>query len=190
MKEAGWTVIEGMEPFNFARNANLGIKACQGDVLLVNDDVEFLKPLSLQTLNSIVHRFPRQKLGILAPQVSGAVGNRKQMYGTPLHVGTFDTPDWQASHERLAFVCVYIAREVFDTIGYLDESFGGYGREDDDFCLRAQRAGFKLGITDRVIVKHGFQGLQWSSSFRRAMNDQEYAEATKKADEQFRKKWA
>lgn len=51
--------------------------------------------------------------------------------------------------------CMYIKREVIDAIGDLDaEAFGrGYG-EENDFCLRAQAAGWRDVICGDVFVRH------------------------------------
>ncbi len=51
--------------------------------------------------------------------------------------------------------CIAVKRKVFDTIGLFDElNFPiGYG-EENDFCLRAGDAGFKLRIADHVYVYH------------------------------------
>jgi glycosyltransferase involved in cell wall biosynthesis len=55
---------------------------------------------------------------------------------------------------RLVFYCVAIKREVFDKIGLLDEVFSPGNCEDDDFCLRAIDAGFKLGIAQDCLIYH------------------------------------
>jgi GT2 family glycosyltransferase len=51
--------------------------------------------------------------------------------------------------------CLAIRRELFDAIGLFDElSFPiGYG-EENDFCMRATDAGFKLRVADHVYVYH------------------------------------
>ncbi|PIE01178.1 MAG: hypothetical protein CSA81_12530 [Acidobacteria bacterium] len=51
--------------------------------------------------------------------------------------------------------CFGIKRSVIDTIGYLDEeSFAqGYG-EENDYCLRARKAGFDCAIVDDAYVFH------------------------------------
>lgn len=172
-----WQVMHGPEPFCFSRNANLGIKACQGDVLLVNDDVEFLRSGSLSMLG-----VASKPACIRSPQISGVVGNKLQSYESIIRRSV-------ESQERLCFVCVYIPRIIFDTIGFLDESFTGYGGEDSDFCIRAQQAGFYLSVTPDVVVKHGFQEHQWSSSYRRAMGYEEYLKATKESADRYLAKW-
>lgn len=51
--------------------------------------------------------------------------------------------------------CFMIKRELINAIGYMDEeNFPiGYG-EENDFCIRASDAGFKLAIADDVYVFH------------------------------------
>ena len=57
---------------------------------------------------------------------------------------------------EVGFVCgvsLLIRREVFDTIGLLDENFFLYC-EDVDLCLRARRAGWKVCYTPAVSAHH------------------------------------
>jgi GT2 family glycosyltransferase/glycosyltransferase involved in cell wall biosynthesis len=50
--------------------------------------------------------------------------------------------------------CLYIRRELIDAIGVFDPVFGlGYG-EENDFCLRAARAGFRNVLCDDAFVVH------------------------------------
>ena len=146
----GWTTLQGSKPFCYARNVNLGIQACDTDVLLLNDDCQFSQTGVLHTLGSVFLRHP--DISILSPNVDGVAN------------GVFQAvlPVEETNH-FLSFVCVLIRRAVFDKIGLLDERYTGYGVEDVDFCRRAQAAGFKLAITSMVTVSH----KQASSSFSR-----------------------
>ncbi|MDR2172712.1 MAG: glycosyltransferase [Burkholderiales bacterium] len=50
--------------------------------------------------------------------------------------------------------CFYIKRSLLDRIGFFDDAFGaGYG-EENDFCLRAKRAGFRNVLCDDAFVVH------------------------------------
>lgn len=159
-----WTIVPGVSPFIYARNANIGIRQVpHGDVILVNDDVTFTSDGFVSDLAEAAARYPR--LGILSPLVMGGVGNPLQAYS--LSWGNRFT----ISEERLAFVCVYIKRCVLDEVGPLDERFFGYGGDDDDYCARVQRAGYLLGVTPEVVVRHGFGGARSSSSFERTMGN-------------------
>lgn len=181
-----WTVVHAKEPYTFAHNANTGIQACDGDVLLCNDDIEFLREGSLQELQQAASR---TGIGIASPLISGVVGNDLQRYrAQPLALKP--GASILRVFSRLCFPCVYIRRAVFDAIGLLDERFTGYGRDDDDFCRRAREAGFDLAITPHVIVKHGFQGQVCSSSFLRVLGPEKYKEATAEGDRIFQEKWA
>ena len=157
----GWTVIRGIEPFIYARNANIGIGAAGGgDILLINDDCELMCPI-LDTLGGIVAANPN--IGIISPQIDGGVGgNRLQRVHK---VGEA----YEISKKRLAFPCVYIPEKTIELVGKLDERFVGYGFDDDDYCHRTQEAGLDLAVTGRVVVKHGY-----SSSFLKGMNKWEW----------------
>ncbi len=57
--------------------------------------------------------------------------------------------------DRLIGFCLAIHRDVIRAIGYLDESFAHGLYEDDDYCLRARRAGFRLLLDLSTFVHHG-----------------------------------
>jgi len=50
--------------------------------------------------------------------------------------------------------CLYVRRALIDRIGVFDPAFGhGYG-EENDFCLRAAKAGFRNVLCDDAFVLH------------------------------------
>jgi GT2 family glycosyltransferase len=50
--------------------------------------------------------------------------------------------------------CLYVRRALIDAIGVFDPAFGhGYG-EENDFCLRAAKAGFRNVLCDDAFVLH------------------------------------
>ena len=59
--------------------------------------------------------------------------------------------------DAAGFVCMLIPAAAFEAIGLLNESFGMYA-EDTEFCLRARRAGFRVLIQPRAVVRHRGQG--------------------------------
>jgi|HubBroStandDraft_2_1064218.scaffolds.fasta_scaffold05955_7 GT2 family glycosyltransferase len=145
-------VIEGVKPFVFARNMNLGIQACAGDVILLNDDALLETPFGFHELEeaSLAHL----EYGVISA-VTNVVGNLAQQ---PRDMGLREEP------RSLAFVCVYIPRATIDRIGLLDERFTSYGWDDNDYCRRAREAGLKLAIFDDCFVDHDslhstFRGL-------------------------------
>jgi GT2 family glycosyltransferase len=53
-----------------------------------------------------------------------------------------------------AFFCVMMPRHVFEKVGELDEQFVPGFFEDDDYCLRVQKAGFLIACAEDVFVHH------------------------------------
>lgn len=67
---------------------------------------------------------------------------------------------------RVAFLCTLIKKELVEKIGGLDERFSPGNYEDDDYCLRAQIAGYKTIIAKDVFIHHF-----GSKSFKASGND-------------------
>lgn len=135
--------VAGVKPFIFARNANIGIAACDDDVMLLNDDA-LLTTYEGFTLMAQAQR-DHPQYGIIGATCSN-VGNQNQW---PRGVGLRLEP------RMVCFVCAYIPRSTIDKIGLLDEEFIGYGFEDDSYCLRIRRAGLLIGIHDGCYCDHG-----------------------------------
>lgn len=164
IERCGWEVIKGVEPFIFARNLNLGIKAAEGDdVLCVNDDVEFTSSL----IDELSEASYRNNAAITSPRVLGdGIGLRMAQASYPLE------GRWTVADDYIPFVCVFIRREVINTLGLLDEQFDGYGADDVDYGRRALAAGFPSIIVNKK-VKHGYGRHNYSSSFKRVMTEPE-----------------
>jgi GT2 family glycosyltransferase/glycosyltransferase involved in cell wall biosynthesis len=77
-------------------------------------------------------------------------------------------------YPRISFLngfCLIIKRGVIDQIGYLDEErFGdGYG-EENDYCLRAAKAGWILAVADDTYIYHS-QSRSYSHECRKQLVD-------------------
>ena len=150
----GWTpviALEGVKPFIYARNCNLGIRAAGlDDVVLLNDDA------LLETTGGLG---AMQRAAELHPEY-GVIGAVTNVTGQPLQrpqgIGLREVP-------HIAFVCVLIPRRTIDRVGLLDERYClDYGVEDLDYCEASRRAGLKVGVFDHCYVDHG----SLTSSFR------------------------
>jgi GT2 family glycosyltransferase len=136
--------IEGVRPFNYARNINLALDHVAGDAILLNDDA------LLETMHGfsrLAERVARAgDVGLCSAGIAGHVGNARQLArrGSAL----------RGEPGRLAFVCVYLTARARARVGRLDERFSGYGFEDDDYSRRVVQAGMRLAIWDGCVVRH------------------------------------
>lgn len=80
--------------------------------------------------------------------------------------------------------CVLIKRAVIDKIGGLDEAYGLGYYDDDDYSVRAIRAGFKCVRANRVVVRH----LR-DSTFSELFPDEKRRELHGKNRELFYSRW-
>jgi GT2 family glycosyltransferase len=67
-----------------------------------------------------------------------------------------------AEHLKIDFVsgcAMLIKRRVWEEIGFFDERFFMY-YEDVDYCWRAQRAGLKIGVCEKVRIWHEIKAVR------------------------------
>ena len=160
-------LVDSERNAGFAANANRGIAASDGgrDVIVLNSDVEAL-PSWLECLQygaygheggaAIVGaqlQYPDGRI-----QFGGTVRNRDQPQWFD-HRYRFKPPGWgpaetQSPALAVTGACMYVRREVIETIGALDERYA-MAYEDVDWCLRAWQAGFRvLYFPSAQLVHH------------------------------------
>lgn len=117
-------LIEYPEAIGYTRATNAGIKEASGEfVILMNDDCVILDYAAKnEWINILEKPFTDQTVG-----VTGV----KKIFSQ------------QAKSSFLVFFLVMIRRSIFETVGYLDESFSPGGGEDIDFCLRLKKFGLR-----------------------------------------------
>jgi GT2 family glycosyltransferase len=181
-------LISTMQNTGFAKGINLGIEAglkhgCDY-FLLLNNDVE-VHPSFLGYL----FRAAQAGADLVVPKIYFAPGYeyhhdryKKSQRGKVIWYagGTIDWDNVYTKHlgidevdhgqfkqkkpvEFANFCCILIKREVFETIGLLDEDYFLYW-EDADFSYRAQKAGFKIIFEPRSLVWHKNSGSSGSGS--------------------------
>lgn len=191
------TVLEGVKPFVFARNVNIGIRAALEDgadgVILCNDDAQLETSAGFTALTECAARHPDYGVISATTNVAGNVrqhprstanmmgGCRGLLQGQPRIVD--GSPDLlRPEVDTLAFVCVHVSRAAIETVGYLDERYVAYGCDDRDYCHRLKLAGLKLGICDGCFIDHS----KLRSTFRCSpRNRQDWAEGRRI----YRDKW-
>lgn len=157
-------LVPAARPFVFARSANVGIAACEGDVVLLNDDARPETPGWLDALRALARGRP--DAGPVAPLLT-RTGNSAQ-----------DLCVRDDRHEALeatvvTYACVYLTRELLARVGPLDEGFVWYGFEDNDHCGRCAAIGRRPLVAQRVVVRHD----EPSSSFRSPLQSKRMGQA-------------
>jgi GT2 family glycosyltransferase/glycosyltransferase involved in cell wall biosynthesis len=149
----------------FTRTINRGIElAGRADVILLNSDTE-VTPGWIQNLRLAVYSAP--KIASASPFSNNAGAFSAPNLGEANQIPTWlDRDAWgrtvtQTSERLYPRVptthgfCMYIRRDCLDAVGALDaEAFPrGYG-EENDFCMRAGRAGWEHVVDDATLVYH------------------------------------
>ena len=127
---------------------NYGLERAKGDyLLLLNDDVTVTDGW-LGRLLGTLDRFP--EVGLVGPVTNFAAGPQQ------VDVGYEPTEHWGETQEVEVLIgfCILFRREVYERIGGLDERFGLGCYDDNDLCLRAALAGYKLRIVRDCWVHH------------------------------------
>lgn len=134
-------VIPTGRNLGFAGGANRAIADWQarypsGRWLLIGSHDLQVERHSVQLLVEAAAAHPN--FGILAPLVEGREHRIPHPY-SKLKVGTVVPSDW------LSGTCMLIRRECIEHLGGFEEAFGSYV-EDVELCLRAQDAGWSVGV--------------------------------------------
>ncbi len=181
------TIIRNEENLGFPKAVNQGVAAAKGDIIAILNNDLVLSPHYLEILQShLSNGF--DMVGSVTNSISGPQQVLIDQYedlaslykAAQAHSKKNEGQSYP--YHRLVFFCVAIKREVINKIGLLDEIYTPGNYEDDDFCMRAIEAGFKLGIAKDCYVHH------FGSITHKAM-DINYQELLAKNQKIFNKKW-
>lgn len=155
-------VILNAQNRGFAGGCNQGIAASRGrDVVLLNNDTVVSEGwleglLSVSRLPDVGLVGPRTNCIVGPQQVNEVDYDQHTLEGFEAFANTWrqtHTPEATQAHRVIGF-CMLIRREVIERIGGLDTSFGRGNFEDDDYCIRAQLAGFRIAFAEHVFIHH------------------------------------
>jgi GT2 family glycosyltransferase/tetratricopeptide (TPR) repeat protein/glycosyltransferase involved in cell wall biosynthesis len=145
----------------FSAGNNQGLTCARGHaILLLNNDTVVTRGW-LEHLLGALELYPECGLvGPVSNSVSGPQWIPSANYSSLDQLPKFAT-QWCDTHagqsteaSRLVGFCLLLRRAVVEKIGGLDSQFGSGNFEDDDFCIRAGLAGFKLRIALDSFVHH------------------------------------
>ncbi|MFO7446248.1 MAG: glycosyltransferase [Ignavibacteriaceae bacterium] len=189
-KRSNAKVIFNKENLGFPKGVNQGIKASSGKYILIANNDILVTENWLDRMLEIAESDP--SAGLVCPisnAVSGVQLDKNAAYTTVEEMYKYaakirkENSGKMFFFPRVAFLCTLIKKQVIEKIGGLDERFSPGNFEDDDFCLRAQIAGYKTVIAQDVFIHH------FGSKSFTAEGLEKYQEHLDKNKKIFKEKW-
>ncbi len=137
-------LIRNGSNLGFARAVNIGIAETEAPYICILNNDTIMTPGAFESMLAYMDADPG--LGIVGPRTNRC--ETQQRADGP------GEPGLTYTNGLIAFFCTILRREILDDVGLLSEEYGlGYG-EDDDYCIRAVQAGWRLGIANDAWVWH------------------------------------
>ena len=148
------------ENAGFAGGNNIGMKAATGDVfILLNNDTFVTKGWVRDLIRPLLLN---HTIGLAGP-LTNRIGNEQQVQISYDNMSAMAVEARRVTRRysrrlfevrSVAFFCVALRRDLYENVGELDEKYGIGFFEDDDYCMRAAKAGYRSVIVDDVFVHH------------------------------------
>lgn len=195
-------VFEVGENLGFVKGTNLGLAAATAPYVCLQNNDTRVYPGTYERL--LAHAAAWPDLGAVGPVTSPGTGWQGLDHlasAAPVFAADGDlaaAPDADrarglaARHGgevlgvggMVAFFCAVLPRAAISRVGYLSEAFGAGLGDDDDWCLRARRAGLRLLLACDAYAAHDhrttFRAL-YSAAEIAAMQDRAYRTLARRA---------
>lgn len=187
--------LDKTKPFNYSKINNTAIKKTKSEyVILLNDDTTVV---THDWIESMLEYAQQKRIGVVGAKllypnktiqhagvivgIQGIAGHAfKYKEDSKEHYFGFSKIVRNVS--AVTFACAMIRKDIFSTVGYLDEKKFSVAFNDVDFCLRAQEKGLLNIYTPFSVLTH-------FESVSRGVDDQRKNYRYAKEIINFRKKW-
>ncbi len=153
-------VIHTGENLGFAGGVNKGLAEAKGHIVLLNSDTVvprgWLQGLETSLLSS-------DDIGMVGPLTNSCPGSQcisglelsglSEINGYAEALSAENKGKLRETYRLVGF-CMMIRDSVFKQLGPLDDAYTVGYYEDDDYCLRVMKAGYRLCIADDCFVFH------------------------------------
>jgi GT2 family glycosyltransferase len=172
----------------FAGGCNQGIKEATGEYIIFLNNDTIITPDWVQ---NIIKSLKDKKVGLVGP-ITNFMWNHQEI---DIFYRSLDTmlkksgnitdknKDKTREANDIAFFCVAARTDLIKKIGELDTRFNVGMFEDDDYCLRVKKAGYKIVVAEDVFIHHFGQISLFS------LGNSEYNRIFTENKKKFEKKW-
>ncbi|MFH0921106.1 MAG: glycosyltransferase [Fibrobacterota bacterium] len=183
-------VILNGKNLGVAAGWNIGMRVATGDYLLIlNNDVLAADSWLRNLLRCAESRPDIGMAGPMSNSISGLQLESRVPYTSVPEFHDFareymekNAGNWWELF-RIAGFCLLFKREVYEKVGDFDERFGKGNFEDDDYCIRVRRAGYRILVAGDSFLHH-FGGVSF------AQGSVDWFEQMRKNQQLFVEKWA
>jgi GT2 family glycosyltransferase len=173
----------------FAAAINQGLEAARSDVLVILNNDVVVPPGWLARLAPLLDA---ADIGMVGPVTNAAPNEARVPTSYTTYGGMLGHAEARWSEhgsatfdiDVLTMFCAAMRREVFASVGHLDERFGLGMFEDDDYARRVRAAGLRLVCADGVHVHHFGE-----ASFGALVPTGDHGELFRRNQRRFEEKW-
>lgn len=155
------------QPFNYSALNNAAVFASRGEyIVLMNNDVEVISP---EWLDEMLALAQRDKAGCIGAKLyypddriqhagviigMGGVAGHGHKHFDRSHPGYFARLKLRQHYTAVTAACLMVSRQVYDSVGGLNETDLPVAFNDVDFCLKVQAAGYENAWTPYAEFYH------------------------------------
>ena len=195
-----WIYIQNEQNLGFSGGNNVGIKAlleesCISQFCLLNSDVivtdgwmDRQLAHGLPVVSAVTNRADSEQSvpdlsDIRLEEVAASTSAFEKAYELVTAQANQRYDEFRGSLQEcdVTFFCVFIERNALEDVGLLDETYFPGGFEDDDYCLRLRKKGYRIGLARDVYIHHfgsaSFGKLDYSYFAGRARENLRYLES-------------
>lgn len=162
-------IIRNEKNLGFVRGVNQGLAASDGDLVVIQNNDTEMHPHLYERLTAAMEQ---KEIGAVGPVCSDTehswqgwkrLATRGVLKLPPGFVTMSESDRAKAllpntrlftEAKMVAFFCTMFRRDVLQKVGSLSEDFGVGLGDDDEFCYRIRKAGFKIAVHLGAYVTH------------------------------------
>ncbi|MDM0081949.1 glycosyltransferase family 2 protein [Variovorax sp. J31P179] len=166
-QQPGVRVIRDDRPFNYSALNNAAVESASGELVgLVNNDIEVISPDWLSEMVSIALQpgvgavgarlwYPDMRLqhGGIILGIGGIAGHSHKRLQSG-DAGHFQRAVVVQSLAAVTAACMVVRKDIYRSVGGLDEEHLQVAYNDVDFCLRVREAGYRNVWTPHAELIH------------------------------------